>query len=386
MRARARRIAIGAGVAAGAVGVTAAVAIAATQPGGAQSAPAPSESSAPDVPAPESYDADALTADFLDEWVDDGRVVRRDQGDDTVSEGQAYGLLLAVAADREDDVDAIWSWTEREMVRDDGLLAWRWDDGGIVDAEPASDADLDAARALVLAGERFGRDDLAADGAALATAILDRMTATTELGRILLPGTWAADRTPYAYNPSYASPAAFAVLGAATGDERWAELAAGSAAVTDVILSQTDLPPDWAQVHEDGTVEAMPGAQGGGERVTFGYDAARLLVRYAESCEPTDVALAARTLPALARTAELPAELDLGGGAITEDRHPLTLVARAAAAAASDATAAQGDLRAAAQLSADVPTYYGRAWTALGSQMLEGDALGGCAPLAGSAS
>ena len=33
---------------------------------------------------------------FLRRYVDgDGRVVRRDQGGDTVSEGQAYGMLIA---------------------------------------------------------------------------------------------------------------------------------------------------------------------------------------------------------------------------------------------------------------------------------------------------
>ena len=35
---------------------------------------------------------------FLDEYVEpDGRVVRHDEGGDVVSEGQAYGMLIAVA-------------------------------------------------------------------------------------------------------------------------------------------------------------------------------------------------------------------------------------------------------------------------------------------------
>ena len=43
---------------------------------------------------------------FLEDWVDDdGRVVRRDQGDDTVSEGQAYGLLIAAGAGDEETFD-----------------------------------------------------------------------------------------------------------------------------------------------------------------------------------------------------------------------------------------------------------------------------------------
>jgi endoglucanase len=43
-------------------------------------------------------EAAALQAgrDFLDHYVEgDGRVVRRDEGGDVVSEGQAYGMLIA---------------------------------------------------------------------------------------------------------------------------------------------------------------------------------------------------------------------------------------------------------------------------------------------------
>jgi endo-1,4-beta-D-glucanase Y len=63
---------------------------------------------------------------FLDRYVeDDGRVVRHDQGGDTVSEGQAYALLLAVAADDEERFARVWRWTDANLRRHDGLLAWR---------------------------------------------------------------------------------------------------------------------------------------------------------------------------------------------------------------------------------------------------------------------
>lgn len=40
----------------------------------------------------------------------DGRVVRPDQGGDTVSEGQAYGMLLAETAGNYDALARIWEW------------------------------------------------------------------------------------------------------------------------------------------------------------------------------------------------------------------------------------------------------------------------------------
>ena len=320
---------------------------------------------------------------FLADWVEGGRVVRRDQGSDTVSEGQAYGMLIALSLKDEKSFDSLWRWTEKNLQKRDGLLAWRWQNGSVVDGTPASDADLDVARALVIAGKTFGRSDLRAAGTRLAGAIAGTLTVQTSLGRILLPGPWAATN-PHSYNPSYASPVSFQVLGDATGDPRWAELAAGSRAVTNKLLDVAALPSDWAQVNDDGTVAVIPGPTGTSGDVTYGYDAARTAIRFAESCSPADVAISARISPTLTRSTKLAAVLDLGGSPKTRDTSPLAYAARAAASAAGgNVGAAQADLTRAARLSSSVPTYYGRAWTALALSMLRQTTLGGCAPLAG---
>lgn len=324
---------------------------------------------------------EAAAEAFLADWVDDGRVVRRDQGGDTVSEGQAYGLLIALAADDEDSFDAIWTWTEENMQRSDGLLAWRWD-GEIVDDEPASDADLDAARALVLAGQRWERDDFDAAGTALAGDVADLLTVQTASGRVLAPGLWAVAADPHAYNPSYASPAAFAVLGDHTGDPRWSELADGSRDATTELLDLAALPSDWARVTGEGSLQIAAAAGDGDGVVLYGYDAARLPIRYAESCDPADVALAARLAAPLGTDDPLAAQLDLGGAAQTGDEHPVSLAGRAGArAAAADADGARADLMAADRLAQEQQTYYGAAWAALAPALLTDTDLGGCAPL-----
>lgn len=318
---------------------------------------------------------------FLDAYVDDGRVVRTDQGGDTVSEGQAYGLLLAVAAGDQERFDRIWSWTIENLQRDDGLLSWQWKDGAVVDDQPASDADLDAARALVLAADAFDRDDLREQGVALGEAVLDEMTTTTALGRILLPGPWATS-SPHAYNPSYASPAAYTMLGEASGDPRWDELAEGSRAATAALLDANPLPTNWATVASDGTVAIAGSASGEGEP-RYGYDAVRTPIRFAESCDPADRALAGRIAPALPTDGTLPAELDSGGGAVTTDQHAIAYAARAAALAGAGQTdAAASDLGRMSETSSTTPTYYGDAWNALATAMLSDDVLAGCPPLA----
>lgn len=352
--------------------------------GGSSSDPAPG--SATGATPQRALTAREAGQAFLDGYVDaDGRVVRRDQGSDTVSEGQAYAMLVAAALDDEQRFNAVWSWTKQNLVRPDGLLSWLWSDGRVVDAASAADADLDAARALVVAARVFGNDQLKVEGVQLGRAVLDHESVTTDVGRILVSGNWATS-PPYAYNPSYASPAASAVLAAASGDQRWGELDVGTRAVTKSMLERMDLPPDWAQVHPDGRLDAMPGAAGhGNDGVRYSYDATRLPLRFAESCDREDVALAARLAPALDRFPGDPAVRDLGGAPLGEEESAVAAAGKAAAlAAGGDTVRAAAQLLAADRLQQVGPTYYGAAWDALGRLMLTTDALGGCPPMASS--
>ncbi len=354
--------------------------------GGGEAGP---DASSADPSAPESvppgqlrtYTAAEAGRAFLDAYVeDDGRVVRTDQGGDTVSEGQAYAMLVAVGLGDEQTFERTWDWAQENLQRPDALLSWRWAGGTVVDESSASDADLDAARALVLAGERFDEPAWTAAGVDLGQAVLDLETVQTAAGRILTAGQWATTE-PYAYNPSYASPGATAVLAAASEDPRWAELDQGSRAVTAALLAGAPLPPDWAQVHADGTVQAMPGVQGRGASVRFGYDAARTPIRFAESCDPADRSLAAAVLAPLDRDGDT-AELDLGGSPMGEVESVVAATAEAAAVAATgDTGRAADELVDADHLAQSAPNYYGAAWAALGRFMLTDDVLGGCPPI-----
>ena len=322
---------------------------------------------------------------FLSGYVEsDGRVTRRDEGGDTVSEGQAYAMLVAAALNDQQHFTTVWAWTKRNLGREDGLLVWRWKDGQVVDNASASDADLDAARALVVAAAAFGDDQLKAEGVRLGTAVLDKETVMTKVGQVQVAGSWA-NHPPYVYNPSYTSPAANALLADATDDERWAELDLGTRAVTTALLNSADLPPDWAQVHPDGRIDAMPGAPGrADEGVRYGYDATRMPIRFAESCRPADVALAARLTPALDRSVGDPAVRDLGGALVVNEESVVAAAAKAAALAAAGQTArADSQLLSADHLQQVKPMYYGAAWNALARLMLSGETLGGCPPMVG---
>lgn len=329
-------------------------------------------------PRPGGSEALDAGAAFLDRYVDDdGRVVRRDQGDDTVSEGQAYGMLLAVAADDRDRFDRIWSWTRDHLQRPDGLLSWQWSGGRVVDASPASDADVDATHALFLAGRRFNAPNLIDDGTRLAAAVLEHETVRAGDHLVLVAGPWAVEGR--VTNPSYFAPCAFAQIEAGTGDSRWGALRDSSYSLLEGLVDDA-LPPDWASVGDDGALRPIgaPGATDQPPR--YGLDAVRLPFRLAEGCGGSGPGLAAQVWERLRDTDGRGAALayDLDGRRADSAEHPAAMVGAAAAArAAGDAAASDELLERAADLDARHPTYYGAAWLALSQAFQTSDSLGG---------
>ena len=107
------------------------------------------------------------------------------------SEGQGYGLLLALAADDPDGFASIWRWTvDRLQVRPDGLFAWKWDPkrGEIADRNDATDGDLLIAWALARAAKRFGRADYGDAAGRIADAVAAGAVRPSAMGPVLLPG------------------------------------------------------------------------------------------------------------------------------------------------------------------------------------------------------
>lgn len=328
------------------------------------------------------HEESALAASrrFLDTYVeDDGRVSRIDQGGSTVGEGQAYAMLLAAAIGDRDEFERVWGWTRQNLQRDDGLLATLWEAGTIADDDPAPDADLDAARALLLAGERFDDDSYRSEGLRIAAAILREGTVSAPGGLVLAAGPWARP-APATVNPSYLDPRAFSALGAASGDPRWRQLERGSRELIAGLESSGALPPDWARLEATGATPApAPDDPTGVAR--YGFDAVRVPVRWAAACSAENRAVAAAAwsfLGAQEAAGTLGGEYGLDGAPLS-GANPAALVGAAGAArAAGDVDASDALLARAQAADAEAPTYYGAAWVALGRVMLTTDWMGGC--------
>jgi endoglucanase len=246
----------------------------------------------------------------------EGRVVLPERDGGTISEAQAYALLRAVWAGDESTFFEVYDWTYKNLSRPDHLLSWHWgrqSNGtwGVLDANTASDGDLDYALALALAERRGwqpppGLPDYASAAHEMLAAILAKEVVVLPGGMLLLtPGNWHEADPPYLLNPSYFSPAAYRVfsqmgaspVGAARepplqdsrqGRGELREAAAWSRLHQDTFqllerLNQglgegpgAGLFPDWCRVDASGQLGAAPGRE-----THFGWEAARLPWRLA---------------------------------------------------------------------------------------------------------
>jgi endoglucanase len=318
---------------------------------------------------------------FLGTYVKpDGRVNRPDQGGDTVSEGQAYGLLLAETTGRDRLFHQIWRWTQVHLQLGNGLFAYHANAAGrILSPEPASDADLLMAWAL-LRYRGPGAVAMHGDGRRVADAVLrDEVTEGAGGMPVLTAGPWATGR-PATLDPSYWSLPAFTGLARLTGNGEWQRLADSAMLLTQQLTGGGRLlPPDWAELAAGGVhPEAAP--DGSAPQPQYGLDAQRAVVWFAASCDPKARALAGRWWPLLrARAHYQSLALQLNGADLTPTPAVLPFVAAAAAAhAAGDTAASLRLLRLADRQQRHDPGYYGSAWSALGLVLIRSHVLSGC--------
>lgn len=316
-------------------------------------------------------------ARFLNHFVDSkGRVVRHDQGGDTVSEGQSYAMLLAAASGDRKMFGRVWNWTKSNLQRDDGLLSWHWQNGHVDDDSPSADADLDAAHALALAARRFRQPAYTSEARRIGAAIRATETINTPTGGVLAAGPWS---TPQRLaNPSYTDPGAIKALSSTGDGSSWKRLADASTRMVGSVAHSGSLPPDWATVMNDG--KAAPSPPPGTTNVAeYSFDAARVPIRFAASCTLFGRKLAAQLWPRLRKQPSLlPRKLN---GTPANQAQPSSVGlagAAAAAAAAGKPTTAARLLDQASASEHKRPTYFGSALVALTRAGVMTPMLGSC--------
>jgi endoglucanase len=274
--------------------------------------PESSSSGQPETPTSPSISSPSLpestaNRELLEEsWViyrrqfiqEDGRVIDYQDSDRSVSEGQAYAMLRSVFIDDPTTFALTLDWAEKNLRRlsatsvpTDQLWAWKWGKNkagkwGPIDENFASDADIDAITALILASRRWNRPEYL-DVAR--TKLRDLWKFSTVAGpggkRYLLPGPVEAfmpsPSTLY-LNPSYLAPYAFRLFAQVDPDHDWLSLVDTSYQVLEKSsqVSTVGLPSDWIAL-DTKTGKFQPLPQSNKLQSVYSFDAYRVWWRVA---------------------------------------------------------------------------------------------------------
>ena len=205
---------------------------------------------------------------------EDGRIIDWENQEKSHSEGQAYGLLLALEMDDPDTFDLILRWSDNNLGQ--GLRAWSWGNKGntwgVLDSNNATDADVLHAWALLRAGKAWHRPDYTRQGLDIAKAVAGQLVISPGL---LLPARYGfVSPASLRLNLSYYVFPAFHDLAVFDPDRQavWQRLhSKGLELVQASLANASGLPPDWIMLTPQGQMLAPKP-----EDAVFGYEAIRI--------------------------------------------------------------------------------------------------------------
>lgn len=226
----------------------------------------------------------------------DGRIIDREAADRTTSEAQAYALLRAVLMDDADTFARVLNWGENNLQRRgldgqrrDYLWAWQWgrnDDNQWLplDANFASDGDIDAVTALIFAARQWRRSEYL-DLAKLKLRDLWNLSVVKVGDRnYLIPGPREVfQQSNQLYlNPSYFAPYAFRLFAQIDAERDWLSLIKSSYQTLNnsARLSSLGLPSNWIAL-DTTKGQYQPITQPENLNSRYGYDAYRVWWRVA---------------------------------------------------------------------------------------------------------
>jgi endo-1,4-beta-D-glucanase Y len=201
------------------------------------------------------------------------KVIRPENGNDTVSEGIGYGMILAVYFDDQTLFNDLWSY-EQQNVAVGGLMTWCIPAGSnscsASGGGTATDADEDMAFALIEAGKKWG-GSYNSTASGLITAIWSNdIDSTSNLPK---GGSHYASTSGAVTNPSYFAPAYYRIFGGSGFDTAhpWSTVATNSISAISALAGSNGLVPAWCS--SNCTAAASNGATTDTE---YQYDAHRV--------------------------------------------------------------------------------------------------------------
>jgi endoglucanase len=184
------------------------------------------------------------------------------------------------------EFDRVLSWSNRNLLQSNGLYAWKYQKGNIVDQGFAPDADQDIALALLFAYKKWHNPQYLKQAQSLLNAIWNESVITIKNKPYLLAGNWADRGNEIIVNPSYFSPAAYKIFAEVDTNHHWLGLSETSydllKTCTEASLGQDKglLPPEWCAVNKN-TLRASQPTGEVPQGTDYGYNAFRIPWRVA---------------------------------------------------------------------------------------------------------
>jgi endo-1,4-beta-D-glucanase Y len=200
------------------------------------------------------------------------KIIRPENGNDTVSEGIAYGMMISVYMNDKALFDGLYTYWKAHIASN-SLMTWCIPSGGgscAASGGTATDADEDAAFAMLMASKQWSGGSYAAD----ATTLMHGVLAADMSGSYIKAGSnYNASGIT---NPSYFAPAFYRAFAAAdtANATAWNNLATGAYTLLNAISgsSSNGLVPAWCA---GGSCNA-PASNGAATDTIYQYDSHRV--------------------------------------------------------------------------------------------------------------
>lgn len=211
----------------------------------------------------------------------DGRVIDPVQNDMSHSEGQGYGMLLAIKFDDRPLFDKLLQWTGNNLqVRRDALSAWGWgkrpnEEWSVIDYNNATDGDVLIAYALIQAGQKWQQKAYDKHATAIVQSLRTHMAVKLNERTFLLSGYYGfADTKGLVLNPAYQILSAYQAFAKIDDRQFWEKIYKDAQQLlTESSQNTTHLPADWVLAEPDGSVKVYAS-----KSARFSYEAIRVLL------------------------------------------------------------------------------------------------------------
>ncbi|QSX35312.1 endoglucanase [Shewanella avicenniae] len=212
---------------------------------------------------------------------DEGRVIDTGNAGISHSEGQGYGMLLAVANDDAEHFKAMWHWARKTLGRQDlPLFSWKFDPNArphIADSNNASDGDILIAWALLQGGKKWNNSNYLNASRRIRNAVLDNMVLEYAGYSVLLPGVNGFTGNGYIdINLSYWVMPAIIDFAREDNQVKWQQLAdSGQQLLAKAKFGDAQLPADWIRISSSGELHPSPNWP-----ARFSFDAIRIALYF----------------------------------------------------------------------------------------------------------